>query len=215
MAEFTIPLHLASPTERSARAKDAQWLRAGHNVFEQDFHPGQVDGEFGPGTGAAVRQAKTLLGYPPKAVDESFGQQLYEFLTGKQPLPAPYAARRATLLKGLETIKTAKGTAVDAALADAAKHVQEKPVNLTPYGQWYGMNGVAWCCIYVSYQLVNAGFDGFERGKFASFCGNVVDAAKNRQRGLAITKEPERGDLVIYHENEHIEFFVEWVNPGE
>src|ERR671923_10266 len=108
MAEFTTPLHLASPTERSARVKGA---------------------------------------------------------------------------------KSAKGKAVDAALTDAAKHVVETPVNQTPYGKWYGMNGVAWCCIYVTYQLVNSGFTGFERGKFASFCGNVVDAAKNRQRGLAITKE--------------------------
>jgi hypothetical protein len=88
-------------------------------------------------------------------------------------------------------------------------------VNLTPFGEWYGMNGVAWCCIYVSYRLCKAGFDGFERGKFASYCGSVVDAARRRERHLALTKTPERGDLVIYNKDEHIEFFVEWVTPNE
>jgi hypothetical protein len=77
------------------------------------------------------------------------------------------------------------------------------------------MNGVPWCCIYVTYRLVKAGFDGFERGKFASYCGAVVDAARKRERHLALTKEPERGDLVIYNKDEHIEFFVEWVTKNE
>jgi hypothetical protein len=77
------------------------------------------------------------------------------------------------------------------------------------------MNGVPWCCIYVTYRLVKAGFDGFERRKFASYCGAVVDAARKRERHLALTKEPERGDLVIYNKDEHIEFFVEWVAKNE
>src|SRR4051794_7604633 len=48
VAEFTSPLHLASPTEQSARVKDAQRVLSGGNVFQQDFHPGTVDGEWGP-----------------------------------------------------------------------------------------------------------------------------------------------------------------------
>jgi hypothetical protein len=75
--------------------------------------------------------------------------------------------------------------------------------------------GLPWCCIYVSYRLCKAGFDGFERGKFASYCGSVVAAARRRERHLALTKTPERGDLVIYNKDEHIEFFVEWVTPNE
>jgi hypothetical protein len=215
MAEFSTPLHLASPTERSARVKDAQLVLAGGNVFKQDFHVGTVDGEWGPLSAAATEQAKYYLGYLPKAVDGSFAQQVYDYLTGAEELPPTFAARRAKRLKELARGGGAKSKAVDAALADATKGIAETPVNLTPFGDWYGMNGVAWCCIYVSYRLCKAGFDGFERGKFASYCGAVVDAAKKRERHLALTKTPERGDLVIYNNDEHIEFFVEWVTPNQ
>ena len=213
---FASPLHLASPNERSDRVKEAQLVLSGGNVFKQDFHPGIVDGEWGPVSAAAVAQAKYFLGYLPKAVaDGSFGQQLYDYLTGAEKLPPTFAARRKKRLKELEAGGGAKSKAVDEALEDAKKGVAEEPVNLTPFGDWYGMNGVAWCCIYVSYRLCKAGFDGFERGKFASYCGSVVDAARRRERRLALTKTPERGDLVIYNKDEHIEFFVEWVTQNE
>ena len=215
MAEFSRPLQLASPNERSDRVKDAQLVLSGSNVFKQDFHAGMVDGEWGPISAAAVEQAKYYLGYLPKAVDGSFGQQVYDYLTGVEKLPPTFAARRKKRLKELATGGGAKSKAVDQALADAKKGVVETPVNLTPFGAWYGMDGVAWCCIYVSYRLCKAGFDGFERGKFASYCGSVVDAARKRERHLALTKTPERGDLVIYNKDEHIEFFVEWVTPNE
>ena len=214
-AGFASPLRLASPTERSAPGKEAQLVLAGGNVFKQDFHVGTVDGEWGPLSSAATEQAKYYLGYLPKAVDGSFGQQVYDYLTGAEKLPPTFASRRAKRLKELASGGGAKSKAVDAALADAKKGVAETPVNLTPYGEWYGMNGVPWCCIYVTYRLVKAGFDGFERGKFASYCGAVVDAARKRERHLALTKHPERGDLVIYNKDEHIEFFVEWVTKNE
>ena len=207
-------MQLSSPTERSARAKEAQRVLSGQNVFKQDFHPGSVDGDWGPLSAGAVEQAKYYLGYLAKGIDGSFGQQLYDYLSGAEKLPPTFAKRRATRLKELSA-GGAKAKAVEQALADAAKGVVETPVNLTPFGEWYGMNGVAWCCIYVSYRLCKAGFDGFERGKFASYCGSVVDAARRRERHLALTKTPERGDLVIYNKDEHIEFFVEWVTPNE
>jgi hypothetical protein len=213
--EFTRPIHLSSPTERSDRVKHAQLVLSGGNVFKQDFHPGSVDGEWGPLSAGAVEQAKYFLGYLQKGVDDAFGQQVYDYLSGAEELPPTFAARRTKRLKELEAGGGAKAKAVDQALADAAKNVSEMPVNLTPFGEWYGMNGVAWCCIYVSYRLCKAGFDGFERGKFASYCGSVVDAARKRERHLALTKTPERGDLVIYNKDEHIEFFLEWVTKNE
>jgi hypothetical protein len=213
--DFTNPVHLTSPLERSDRVKRAQWALAGHNVFGQDFHPGGLDGEFGPIAAAAVKQAKLYLGYPPKLADGSFTQDLYNKLTGDAKLPGPYAARRKKRLQTLAAGGGAKTKAVDAALADASKHVTETPVNLTPFGRWYGLDGKPWCCMYVTFRLCKAGFDGFERGKFASYCGDVVDAAKRRERNLALTTQPERGDLVVYNNDEHIEFFVEWVTPGE
>ena len=153
-AGFASPLRLASPTERSDRVKEAQLVLAGANVFKQDFHVGTVDGEWGPLSAAATEQAKYYLGYLPKAVDGSFGQQLYDYLIGAEKLPPTFATRRAKRLKELASGGDAKSKAVEQALADAAKGVAETPVNLTPFGQWYGMNGVAWCCIYVSLPAV-------------------------------------------------------------
>jgi hypothetical protein len=213
--DFTSPVHLASPLERSERVKRAQWALAGHNVFGQDFHPGGLDGEFGPIAAAAVKQAKHYLGYPPKLVDGSFTQDLYDRLTGDAKLPPPYVSRRKARLKQLAEKKGAKTQAVATALADAAKHVTEKPVNRTRFGKWYGLDGQPWCCMYVTFLLCKAGFDGFERGKFAAYCGDVVEAARRRERHLALTTQPERGDLVVYNKDEHIEFFLEWVRPGE
>ena len=213
--DFTKPVHLTSPMERSERVKRAQWLLAGHNVFGQDFHPGGLDGEFGPIAAAAVKQAKHYLGYPPKLADGSFTQELYDRLSGDAKLPPPFAKRRTERLRTLAAGGTAKTKAVAAALADAAKHLAETPVNLTPFGKWYGLDGQPWCCMYVTFRLCKAGFDGFERGKFAAYCGDVVDAAKRRERHLALTTTPERGDLVVYNKDEHIEFFLEWVTPNE
>jgi hypothetical protein len=213
-ADFRNPIHLTSPLERSDRVKQAQWTLAGHNVFHQNFHPGGLDGEYGPLAAGAAEQAKNLLGFPAKSVDRSYGQVLHEYLTGVRKLPPAYLTRRKRRLKDLEGGGAAKNKAVDMALKDAQNHVAETPVNLTPYGQWYGMNGKPWCCIYVTYRLCKAGFAGFERGKFASYCGDVVTAARQRQRQLALTTTPERGDLVVYNNDEHIEFFVEWVTPN-
>src|SRR6266542_3348355 len=140
--KFTSPLHLTSPTERSARVKEAQRVLSGHNVFKQNFHPGALDGEWGPLSAAAVEQAKYYLGYLAKAVDDSFGQQLYDYLSGAEKLPPTFAARRTKRLKELDAGVSAKAKAVAKALADAEKNVCEAPVNLTPFGEWYGMNGI-------------------------------------------------------------------------
>lgn len=58
------------------------------------IYKGQIDGAFGAGTALSCKQAKWRLGYPRKAVVETGGQQLYDFLTGKKGLPLAYQARR-------------------------------------------------------------------------------------------------------------------------
>src|SRR5207247_1849767 len=63
-----------------------------------NFQPGSADGEFGPATAAATKQAKWLLGYPQGACDEAFGPNLAGYLEGR-PLPAAYKTRRAQRVK--------------------------------------------------------------------------------------------------------------------
>lgn len=43
------------------------------------------------------------------------------------------------------------------AVAAAEVGYREGPGNSTKYGQWYGMNGVAWCAIFVSWVAAHAG----------------------------------------------------------
>jgi Putative peptidoglycan binding domain/NlpC/P60 family len=57
-----------------------------------NFHPGTIDGEYGPGTAGAVKQAKWALGYPDAKCDQAAGPQLVAYLKGTA-LPADYAAR--------------------------------------------------------------------------------------------------------------------------
>jgi len=73
----------------------------------------------------------------------------------------------------------------------------ERPANRTKFGQWYGMDGVAWCAIFVSWCYAMAGtpipattMKGF------SYVPSVVDWAK--KLGIWKTSNPERGDLGIH-----------------
>ena len=89
-------LDLANPHMSGADVKAAQRL-LGDNPFG-NFQPGSADGDYGPATAAAVKQAKWLLGYPQRVCDEAFGPKLAGYLEGK-PLPAGYKTRRAQRLK--------------------------------------------------------------------------------------------------------------------
>jgi hypothetical protein len=61
----------------------------------QAFNPGTPDGQYGPATANATRQAKWALGFPDKQCDTVFGHKLFAYLRGEAPLPADFEARRA------------------------------------------------------------------------------------------------------------------------
>jgi hypothetical protein len=81
-------LHLTNPLMTGPDIKHLQELLAA-------YHPGEVDGEYGPATAAAVKQAKWVLGYPDAKCDQAAGPQLISYLEGAKP-PADFEARRAT-----------------------------------------------------------------------------------------------------------------------
>lgn len=70
--------------------------------------------------------------------------------------------------------------------------------NKTKYGEWFGLNGLPWCAIFVSWVFDKAGFIlpkiGFEKPGFAS-CQMAVNYYRNKQ---CIVKVPTRGDIVFY-----------------
>ncbi|HEY6056033.1 MAG TPA: hypothetical protein VIU86_19040 [Gaiellaceae bacterium] len=85
-------LQLANPHMQGPDVEQAQQLLRS-NPFGS-FDPGGVDGDYGTLTADAVKRAKWLLGYPPKAVDGSFGPSLKAFLSGTKKLPAGYQKAR-------------------------------------------------------------------------------------------------------------------------
>lgn len=96
---------LANPHLSGPDVKAAQQLLA-DNPYG-NFQPGEIDGDYGPATAAATKQAKWMLGYPQRVCDGDFGPKLEGYLEGK-PLPAGYQARRAKRLKeaaGLSSVR--------------------------------------------------------------------------------------------------------------
>jgi hypothetical protein len=84
-------LQLANPLFTGPDVKEAQQLLTKNKYA--NFHPGEIDGEYGELTAGAVRRAKWTLGYPEEFVNENFGAKLGAYLEGA-PLPPDYEERR-------------------------------------------------------------------------------------------------------------------------
>lgn len=96
----------------------------------------------------------------------------------------------------------------------------ETPVNSnkTKYGQWFGLDGVAWCGIFVSWVYAQAGFRlgniGFKKG----FAGCQTAVAYFQKQG-SIVKEPLIGDIVFFDWNgdgryDHTGIFVKQIDAN-
>jgi hypothetical protein len=79
-----------------------------------NFHPGDIDGEYGPATAAAVRAAKFALGFPTANVDGACGPKLLAFLEGT-PLPPEFQAAAAARKHDLAKALTIRDSIVQAA----------------------------------------------------------------------------------------------------
>lgn len=215
--EYDVPLRLVTPHMRQVpQVRDAQWLLSGHNRFKglAPYKDGVVDAEYGPMTATATARAKYWLGYPDSSIDQVFGQTLYEYLRPNQwrPLPDAYRARRE------KRLAAAARTPGRLAVEEARKHLgeRESPMgsNRTPFGAWYGWNGVAWCAIFESYCFAHSGWKRFH---YASVEMIYWDARAGRN-GMRIVQTPQLGDLVLYRLHgdsfAHTGFFVRWLTKG-
>lgn len=76
----------------------------------------------------------------------------------------------------------------------------ESEGNKTKYGRWFGLNGVPWCGIFVSWCYAMAGVKlpniGFKRG-FAG-CQTAVEYFSDKKM---IAQNPVAGDIVFYDWN--------------
>jgi hypothetical protein len=88
----TRSLHMTNPHMRGGDVEELQRLLTGGRFG--NFHPGLIDGEYGPLTAAAVRQAKWTVGFADPDLDGVADEQLLKYLAG-EPLPLDYHARAA------------------------------------------------------------------------------------------------------------------------
>ena len=90
-----------------------------------------------------------------------------------------------------------------------------KDSNKTKYGKWFGLDGVAWCGMFVSWVYAIAGKQlpniGFKKG----FAGCQTAVAFFKKKGW-ITTKPVPGDIVFFDWNsdgryDHTGIFVKWI----
>lgn len=180
------------------------------------YSPGPLDGAYGPTTAAAVTDFQATHGLTPDGI---VGPKTLEALqvAAAGPVVPPTSPRPISTI-GRE------------ALIEAVKHlgVKEAPPgsNQTVFGDWYGVNGVAWCNIFVSYCFqVGAGFticDGFKGAgvRPGKGCAYVpTTEAWLRATGMWVGRtEPNPGDIAIFNWDggnpDHIGFVEENLGNG-
>jgi len=176
------------------------------------YAPGPIDGAYGPTTAAAVKDFQAGRGLD---VDGKVGPQT---LAALEASPAPPGPPRPASSLGV------------AALAEAARHlgVTENPPgsNRTPFGVWFGEDGVPWCNIFVSYCFsVGAGYticDGFsgagvKPGKGCAYVPTTEHWLSATGMWVGRT-DPQAGDIAIFNwdggEPDHIGIVQQNVGNG-
>lgn len=72
--------------------------------------------------------------------------------------------------------------------------------NRQKYGAWYGMNGAAWCAMFVSWVFWHAGhpLPAIRTKKGFAYCPDIVDYAKRHRIWLDKNAQPKPGDIVLF-----------------
>jgi hypothetical protein len=98
-------------------------------------------------------------------------------------------------------------------LAASQIGVKEQRTNRTKYGRWYGMNGQAWCAMFVSWVGAHAGVSLPRINSFRGFSG-VVSARNFARKNNLLTKTPRVGSvfLIIGRNGKGHTGFVESIN---
>jgi cell wall-associated NlpC family hydrolase len=183
------------------RGKD---VRTAQNTLKKNkygtFYNGEVDGEYGPLTGSATKDAKWMLGWKPNAAKSTaYGDALHNVLTGKVRLSKDQEARRKERLKNPPVIQKRKAM-LRAAVAKIGMRESPANSNICAVSRWYGMTG-PWCAMFVTKCGVEAGLQAFERGSRWAYCPYMVSDALNGRNGLRArgkSEAPQPGDIVLF-----------------
>lgn len=91
-----------------------------------------------------------------------------------------------------------------------------KNSNKTKYGKWFGLDGVAWCGIFVSWVYAESGYQLPRIGFLKGFAG-CQTAVEYFRKNKLITENPEAGDIVFFDWNkdgryDHTGIFVKKID---
>jgi CHAP domain len=211
---------------RAGRWRWVKFDQAFSNGFSHGKPPGNV-GESGI-EGVQRQQKMQATGY--------VGRDTFNLLRSiRIPAGLPHAGEAAMDARSVELInaawdrfggeepKASKGeSTASLRLANAIGEIGyvEGSGNQTKYGAWYGMDGVPWCAIFVSWcdQTSGRPSSSFEQGSAYSYVPYIVDDARHGYNGLWLVSSPKPGDLVCYDwsrdgEHDHVGIF-ESGSPG-
>lgn len=86
---------------------------------------------------------------------------------------------------------------INACKSELGQHENPIGSNKQKYGEWYGMNGVAWCAQYVAYCFAISGYPlKIDKG-FKGFHYVPTLHARAKQKGW-LTSNPQKGDIVLF-----------------
>lgn len=203
-------LHLSSPPMAGPDVARIQ-----EKLTALGYAPGPIDAIYGPTTVAAVRafQRDNKL-----EVDGVVGPETRKAIqrTKKPAKPEPIRRKPSSLGKK--------------ALDEALKHVgkKERPMNSnrTEFGKWYGVDGVPWCNIFVSYcfskgskYTICAGYRGAGVNKNGCAYVPTTEAWLRATGGWKGQTTPMPGDIAIFNWDggvpDHIGIVEEYLGGGK
>lgn len=213
-------LVLASPHERGPEVSDAQ-----NKLYAAGFLAAPANGEFGPLTMQACRRAHFWLGFAGELeYAPTYGDKLdamLDVLLKGDPLPQPNGKNRAARVAAAKKGKPLGAKALAKAITQLGTKESPAGSNHQKYGVWYGVDRVAWCAIFVTWNYVTgAASKVFAKGSRYAYVPYIVADAGAGRNNLALTSDPQPGDIVCFdwEQNgvaDHTGLFEKWIDRGK
>lgn len=104
---------------------------------------------------------------------------------------------------------------LDTAIAEIGNAEQPANSNRTKYGKWFGLDGLAWCGMFVSWVYAHSGKRLPNIGYTNGFAGCQTAVEYFRKSGKVVT-DPQPGDIVFFDWNkdgryDHTGIFESWI----
>lgn len=173
---------------------------------------GPLDGQYGPATATAVGIFQHNHGIPADGV---YGPKTAAALKSAEHTAPPPKTGESPGELALVWARRQLGTTED-----------PKESNMTPFGKWFGVNGVAWCSIFTSEAFeVGAGVTLGEGAKGAGIYSKGITYVPTLEAWLRTSGQwigrstPAPGDIAIYNWDggvpDHVGIVDEYLGGGQ